>query len=369
MGLRLGGGAGLSYGGWRASGNAAFDGMASRELPVDMSESTANGILNSMGRSTGNGDWGGAEPMVLAAGADFTPGRRAGPQPFTPPTVGDALSQGWKRQGWSVLQGERPVAYDLASTTRTFLGGITGYDSTNAARSSFAQGDYVKGTLQALQAFGEAGSTAFGFGAGSATTGLRVGGMTASEMAAVRATYVETRIGNSSLATPGVEYATVNGQKVFPQNYSQLYHGTDNATLGLSSSMSADDVAQHLYANGLPARGSNIDLIDHTINNASDRAFRGTTVVPITQERNAGAAFWAGDRGLVIEMKGVSGYDVNAALEGRVLQNGRYGGNPKFGELEVAVPGAISPGSISRVGVPTVNRNGVPEVQWIVRKQ
>ena len=44
--------------------------------------------------------------------------------------------------------------------------------------------------LQLMQAFGEAGTTVFGFGgAGSATAGLRAGGMSAGELAGVRATY------------------------------------------------------------------------------------------------------------------------------------------------------------------------------------
>ena len=175
---------------------------------------------------------------------------------------------------------------------------------------------------------------------------------------------------NSTTATAaGVEFAKVNGNKVYPQTYSQLYHGTDNATLGLPSSMSTNEAAQQIYANALPARGTNIDLIEHTINNAPDRAFRGTTVTPISQERNAGAAYWAGEGGLVIEIKGARGYDVNAALEGRVMQNGRYGGNPKFGEQEIAVPGVVSPGMISRIGVPVVKPNGQLTIDWLPRNK
>jgi hypothetical protein len=193
--------------------------------------------------------------------------------------------------------------------------------------------------------------------------------MSESQLAAVRATYAEVKLEGSSAAVAGVEFATVNGNKVYPQTYGRLYHGTNNATLGLPSSMSTNEVAQQIYANGLPARGTNIDLIEHALNNAPDRAFRGTTAVPLSQEKNAGAAYWADDGGLVIEMKGVRGYDVNAALDGRVMQNGRYGGNPKFGEQEIAVPGAISPEMITRIGVPGRTSRGTQTINWIERQR
>jgi hypothetical protein len=59
----------------------------------------------------------------------------------------------------------------------------------------------------------------------------------------------------------------------------------------------------------------------------------------VSQEKNAGAAYWADEGGIVIELKNVPGYDVNAALEGRVRTVRGYEGNPKFGEQEIAVPG------------------------------
>jgi hypothetical protein len=165
---------------------------------------------------------------------------------------------------------------------------------------------------------------------------------------------------------PGVEYATVNGRQITPQNYQNLYHGTDNATLGLPSSMKPEDVAQQLYKQGLPARGNNIDLIDHATNNPESRAFRGTTQQPMTQNKDAGAVHWAGEGGLVIELKNVRGYDVNAALEGQVKTIAGYKNNPNMGELEIAVPGAIAPENINRVGVVGVNPDTKQlEIRWI----
>ena len=60
---------------------------------------------------------------------------------------------------------------------------------------------------------------------------------------------------------------------------------------------------------------------------------------------------------------------MNAALEGRVPKPGGFGDNPKHGEQEVAVPGAISPQNIERVGVVIVNPDtGAMQIKWISKK-
>ena len=134
------------------------------------------------------------------------------------------------------------------------------------------------------------------------------------------------------------------------------------------SSLSAEEVAQQLYTQGLPARGNNIDLIQHAIENAPDRAFRGTTAEPLSQYKDAGAVLWAGEGGLVIQFKNVKGYDVNQALEGRVPTLGGFGNNPKVGEQEIAVPGAVAPNQIERVGVVRIDEKGKTEIDWIDKK-
>jgi hypothetical protein len=88
----------------------------------------------------------------------------------------------------------------------------------------------------------------------------------------------------------------------------------------------------------------------------------------VSEEKNAGAAYWADEGGIVIELKNVPGYDVNAALEGRVRTVRGYEGNPKFGEQEIAVPGPIKPEQITRVGVVTKRANGIVEIKWIEKK-
>lgn len=149
--------------------------------------------------------------------------------------------------------------------------------------------------------------------------------------------------------TPGGEYALVNGIKIKPLLYDKLYHGADRATLGVDAQMSAKEVAAKIYAEGLPGRGNNIDLVEHA-GGAHDRAFRGTTVMMMTPDGQAGAILWADEGGFVIELKNVKGYDVNALLEGRVRKpDGSFGGNAVHGEVEIAVPGRIKPEQIEAV--------------------
>ncbi|MFM0157465.1 hypothetical protein PQR05_10065 [Paraburkholderia sediminicola] len=149
--------------------------------------------------------------------------------------------------------------------------------------------------------------------------------------------------------SPGEDYALVNGLKVKPVLYERLFHGADRATLGVGAETPAKEVAAKIYAEGLPGRGDNIDLIQHAAN-APDRAFRGTTEVMLTQDREAGAMLWADEGGFVIQLQNVKGYDVNAALEGRVLKpDGSFGGNAVHGEIEIAVPGRIKPEQVNKV--------------------
>lgn len=149
--------------------------------------------------------------------------------------------------------------------------------------------------------------------------------------------------------TPGEEYALVNGVKIKPLTYPKLFHGADRATLGVSAEMPAKEVAAKIYAEGLPGRGSNIDLIEHA-GGAPDRAFRGTALMMRTPNGEGGAMLWADEGGFVIELKNVKGYDVNATVEGRVKKaDGSFGGNPVHGEIEIAVPGKIKPEQVEQV--------------------
>lgn len=55
----------------------------------------------------------------------------------------------------------------------------------------------------------------------------------------------------------------------------------------------------------------------------------------------------------------MKGYDVNAALEGRVRKpDGSFGGNAVHGEVEVAVPGRIKPEQVEAVYEVVMSRSG-----------
>ena len=61
-----------------------------------------------------------------------------------------------------------------------------------------------------------------------------------------------------------------------------------------------------------------------------------------TPDQQAGAVLWADEGGVVVQLKEVKGYDVNALLEGKVKKaDGSFGGNAVHGEQEIAVPGRI----------------------------
>lgn len=158
--------------------------------------------------------------------------------------------------------------------------------------------------------------------------------------------------------TPGEQYAVVNGVKIKPLLYDKLYHGADRATLGVDTQLSAKEVAAKIYTEGLPGRGNNIDLVEHA-GGAHDRAFRGTTVMMMTPDGQAGAILWADEGGFVIELKNVKGYDVNAVLEGRVRKpDGSFGGNAVHGEVEIAVPGRVKPEQVEAVYEVVMSRSG-----------
>ncbi len=163
--------------------------------------------------------------------------------------------------------------------------------------------------------------------------------------------------------SPGEEYALVNGVKIKPHLYEKLFHGADRSTLGVDAQMSAKEVAAKIYAEGLPGRGDNIDLIQHA-SGVSDRAFRGTTQIILSPDGEAGAILWAMEGGFVIELKNVKGYDVNAELAGRVLTFKGYGDNAVQGETEIAVPGRIKPEQVEAVYEALKSRNG----RWMARK-
>eukprot|EP00966_Prymnesium_polylepis_P313428 7242656-Prymnesium_polylepis.1 len=87
----------------------------------------------------------------------------------------------------------------------------------------------------------------------------------------------------------------------------------------------------YVLAHGLPARGTDPDLLRHAMQ-AGNSAFRGTTKL-ITFPDGGGAAAWADDGGYVYEITCVPSWDVNKHLQGRrrvtdlAVGASRFGGN------------------------------------------
>jgi len=131
------------------------------------------------------------QPLLLAQSSKVMSDAPSG---VIPETFSQGYAAGRLREAPSVM---RPT--NAASLAGRVLGGsltstgdmfdaLTGRASAEAAYRSFANGDVVNGSLYGLKAIGEAALTVFSGGVGSvALQGAR--GMTAAELAAVRATY------------------------------------------------------------------------------------------------------------------------------------------------------------------------------------
>jgi hypothetical protein len=124
------------------------------------------------------------------------------------------------------------------------------------------------------------------------------------------------------------------------------YHGT--------SHLNPEDAVR----DGLPRRGTSRSLLEH-VRGAADSAFRGATAIPSDPVNQSGAAYWAGEDGIVYEVRYVPTWDVNKALEGRVLQpDGTFGGNPARGENEFAISAHVPRGRIKKWGTVDADRRG-----------
>lgn len=99
--------------------------------------------------------------------------------------------RGYSGEYRSVMEGPAPTSEtvgrysgEVVDSFRNFGMGMIGENSMNAAQASWNAGNYGTSLLQGAQAFGDAGTTVFGFGLGS---GMRYGAtMTAEELTAAR---------------------------------------------------------------------------------------------------------------------------------------------------------------------------------------
>jgi hypothetical protein len=118
----------------------------------------------------------------------------------------DAFIRGWSNKGrdWSVLEGERSVAYSLGSDARSVVSalydGLTGAESFNQAGQAWRAGNYATATLHGMQGVGTAGLTALTLGdyalAKAAVTGVAGG--------------TGLRVGTTDVALSSLEQVGIN---------------------------------------------------------------------------------------------------------------------------------------------------------------
>ena len=143
-----------------------------------------------------------------------------------------------------------------------------------------------------------------------------------------------------------------DGTKVAPSSQGGGYHGTNTID------------PRAALKHGLPARGNDWRLKEHSEQNGSS-AFRGTTAVVSEPVSGNGAAYWAGEGGWVFEIRKIPSWDVNTLLEGRVQTLSGFRGNLMHGENETAIPARVAPVNIKAYGK-VVSENGKLKVKdWI----
>ncbi len=157
---------------------------------------------------------------------------------------------------------------------------------------------------------------------------------------------------------PGYLHATVGDTIVKPQTCGVRHHGTNTIT------------EQDFEINrGLPAKGSDIDLIRHVEpppQRKEESAFRGTTPFPRSPiDDRTGAIYWAGDGGFLYQIQNWKGYNISELLDGRIKNGmGMFRSPHMTAEHETAVPARVPAEFIKRIGRVSENDHGQPIVKW-----
>ena len=153
-------------------------------------------------------------------------------------------------------------------------------------------------------------------------------------------------------------FATFNGNIVEPVLTNQpLFHGVN---------MTWDELS---IAGGLPAKGTNIDLLTH-LNGGPNSAFRGTNLWADSPLANGnGPVSWAGEGGTVVKIDGsrVPSYDANSLTSGSVRKfDGSFADHAWTGEAEFPIHAFVPLDAITQYGVVVESRSGALRVlKWI----
>ena len=161
--------------------------------------------------------------------------------------------------------------------------------------------------------------------------------------------------GDDLSSIPGFQFALCGSQRLFPDVFAELHHGA-----------SAELDQAFLLARGLPARGQDVDLAKHVEQpvgyDPQTSAFRGTVQLPVFPGFSGGAVDWAGDGGLVFEIRYWPGYDISR-LEGRLVTAAGHRG-ALLQEQEIAIPARVPKRYVTRIGDVKDNGRGQLKVVW-----
>lgn len=130
----------------------------------------------------------------------------------------------------------------------------------------------------------------------------------------------------------------------------------------------SDLLPEVAFTQGLPIKGSCIDLLWHASKGYGSR-FRGTTsFLMVSEKLGQGAMCWADVGGWVYELDNIPGWDVEKLLFGIVPTPTGFTGAPFPGELEGAIDSRIPPHMIRRAGQVIRRRKHLKVEEWTDNK-
>lgn len=145
----------------------------------------------------------------------------------------------------------------------------------------------------------------------------------------------------------GYAFAFIGKKKVASTGFDRLFHGTTKFDLSA------------VRTSGLPARGENLDLIQHAEQPAGMElsAFRGACeFMTMPGDLSKGAAGWADESGVIFEIRDYRGYDLTQLTELSVETPMGTWRDMIVKEQEIAIPAEVPARYIPAVALPKLGR-------------